>query len=245
MSRTVLFWLTLLSFVSGSTLLALAMKNHFGSPAGGTTEEESARDTDPLLRLPGADQPWLKSYELTERSERKIGTANLAGKIHVVSFFFASCPASCKTQNHHLAGLVREFEKDGVKFLAITCDPDTDSPAKLREYATTNFNAPRDSWYFLTGDLLYTRRIAAEVYGVALDRKTHVEKFILVDQQGEIRGRFAWADDVEFQKLKREIRELLKIGAKPPALEGEHTSDLAPTEQTNSAANNTAEKTAE
>ena len=219
MSRTVLFWFSVLMFACGGTILAIAVKNSLALRGDGTQVGEAFKDPEPLVRLVGADEPWLKSFELIERSERKIGTRELAGQIHVVSFFFASCPGSCKTQNHKLNDLVAEFDKQGVKFLAITCDPETDTPAKLREYASTNYNAPKDTWYFLTGDLLYARRIAAEIYGVSLDRKTHVEKFILVNREGKIIGKYAWAEDKELLALKREIKALL--AEKPKELPAE------------------------
>jgi len=206
MSRTVLFWLALLFFFAGSTLIYLGVKNAPRFTAGGT----SAEVTNPAVKnpTPKNKEEWLTKFELTERSERRIGSDDLAGQIHLVSFFFATCPGSCRTQNHHFAGLEREFGKQGVKFLAITCDPETDDPAKLREYAG-EFNAPKDSWYFLTGDLLYTRRIAAEIYGVALDRKEHVERFILVDRQGKIRGQYPWADAKKLSELRADLRTLL------------------------------------
>lgn len=204
MSRTVLFWLATLLFVCGGTLVWIGVKNadrFIG--AGGTSKATPA-----VYKIPKDQSKWLKEYQLTERSEKKIGTKELAGQIHVVSFFFASCPGSCRTQNHSLGGLEREFRKEGVKFLAITCDPETDDPAKLRDYAT-QFGAPADSWYFLTGELDYTKRVAGEVYGVLLDRKTHIERFLLIDRNGKKRGSYSWADARQLADLRQDIRTLL------------------------------------
>lgn len=206
MSRVVLFWLALLFFVAGTTLIWLGVKNADRVTAGGT---DTRVTPTPVIAPKGQKEKWLKEYELTERSERKIGSKDLAGEIHLVSFFFATCPASCRTQNQHFGDLEREFGKQGVKFVAITCDPETDTPEKLREYAQI-FDAPDDSWYFLTGDLTYTRRVAAEIYGVALDRKSHVERFILVDRKGKIRGQYSWADAAKLSELRADLRTMLK-----------------------------------
>jgi cytochrome oxidase Cu insertion factor (SCO1/SenC/PrrC family) len=220
MSRAALFWLALLFFVSGGTLIYLGVKN---APA--FTSVGTSKPAKTVAYKPSKDKSeWLTEYKLTERSERKIGTEDLAGKVHLVSFFFATCPASCRTQNQHFGDLEREFGKEGVKFVAITCDPETDTPEKLREYANI-FNAPKDSWYFLTGDLLYTRRIAGEVYGVALDRKTHVEKFILVDRAGKIRGRYSWADAAELAQLKRDVRTILADDAALTEMEKQQAAE--------------------
>lgn len=204
MSRMVLFWVAMLLFVCGGTLIWLGVKNADRFSAGATNNKA----TPAAYKIPKNKAEWLTEYELTDRSEKKIGSKDLAGQIHVVSFFFATCPGTCRTQNHNLSGIEREFRKDGVKFLAITCDPETDDPAKLREYAN-EFDAPEDSWYFLTGDLDYTRRVAGEVYGVMLDRQTHIERFILVDREGKIRGQYPWADPERLADLRKDIRALL------------------------------------
>lgn len=205
MSRAVLFWLATLLFVCGGTMIWLGVKNADRFTATGGTNKKA---TPAAYKIPKDPSKWLTEYELTDRSEKKIGTKELAGQIHVVSFFFASCKGTCRTQNHNLGGLEREFRKDGVKFLAITCDPETDDPAKLREYAT-EFQAPKDSWYFLTGDLDYTKRVAGEVYGVLLDRQTHIERFLLVDRKGKKRGSYSWADPKQLSELRQDIRTLL------------------------------------
>lgn len=202
----IFFWLALVLLVTGGTFIWLGVKYSNRFIAGQSEQPEIETPAKPLP--PGSEAPMLERFELTERSGKPIASEDLAGKINVVSFFFASCPASCRTQNHKLAELEREFGKQGVKFLAITCDPKRDTPEVLREYSQI-FNAPKDSWYFLTGDLTYTRRIAGEIYGVPLDEKSHVERFILIDKEGKIRGRFAWNDDKELSKLKSTLRDLV------------------------------------
>jgi cytochrome oxidase Cu insertion factor (SCO1/SenC/PrrC family) len=205
MSRAVLFWLATLLFVCGGTLIWLGVKNADRFTAVGGTNKPA---TPAAYKIPKDESKWLTEYQLTERSGRKIGTNQLQGQIHVVSFFFASCKGTCRTQNHNLGGLEREFRKDGVKFIAITCDPETDDTARLREYAS-EFQAPEDSWYFLTGDLTYTKRVAGEIYGVMLDRQTHIERFLLVDRKGKKRGSYSWADAKQLAELRQDIRTLL------------------------------------
>jgi protein SCO1 len=207
MTRMLLFWVALLFFVAGSTLIWLGVKNANRLTAGGT--DNPVASTTPVAGpSPNNREDWLTEYELTERSGRKFGSHDLEGTIHVVSFFFASCPGSCTTQNQVFGGLEREFGKQGVKFVAITCDPEVDTPDVLRAYADQR-RAPKDTWLFLTGELDYIRRVAAEIYGVALDRQVHVEKFLLVDESGKIRGQYAWADSKKLNELKADLRTLL------------------------------------
>ena len=71
---------------------------------------------------------------------------------------------------------------EGVRFVAISVDPETDTPERLREYAA-RFGADENQWLFMTGDLTYIRRIGAEVYRQPVDKKFHTERFMLVDRQ--------------------------------------------------------------
>jgi cytochrome oxidase Cu insertion factor (SCO1/SenC/PrrC family) len=104
--------------------------------------------------------------------------------------------------------LARAYAGQDVVFVAITCDPDTDSPERLREYAT-RLEAPQDNWLFLTGRLAYIRRVASEIFNVALDKQTHSEKFIVCDKAGEIRGRFLWNKLDEMAELRILVDQLL------------------------------------
>ena len=66
------------------------------------------------------------------------------------SFFFAQCPSTCYNQNMKLQQLQARFADRGLKLVSITCDPQTDTPAVLTEYARM-FNADQQHWHFLTG----------------------------------------------------------------------------------------------
>jgi cytochrome oxidase Cu insertion factor (SCO1/SenC/PrrC family) len=135
--------------------------------------------------------------------------------VYVTSFFFSSCPASCLRQNEKTRELQREFGKQGVQFVSITCDPEIDSPSRLREYAAKLQADPKE-WWMLTGDLTYIRRIASEIFQIALDKQTHSEKFFVTDKWGNIRGNYHWNQLAEMTELKTELKELL-AEQEPPA----------------------------
>jgi len=157
---------------------------------------------------PPEDEAWLSRFELTERSGETVSSEDLLGKPYVVSFFFSTCPSICKTQNRKLKELQDEFEGRGVRFLAISVDPETDTPEVLREYAA-RFGADADQWLFLTGDLTYIRRIGAEVFREPVAKQFHTERFTLVDAEGEIEGFYSWPERRQFAALKDKIRELI------------------------------------
>lgn len=172
-------------------------------PAG-IDEETLSRVGEKAERVEG----WMYEYALTERSGQSMGTAELAGQPHVVSFFFSTCPSVCKLQNEKMQQLQTEFAGQGIRFVAISVDPVVDTPEVLAEYAK-RYRADEDQWLFFTGDMTYIRRVAAEVYGVAVSEKFHTEKFILVNAEGDVVGYYTWTDPTQFQRLKKDIGRLL------------------------------------
>ncbi|MFM9115502.1 MAG: SCO family protein, partial [Planctomycetota bacterium] len=160
---------------------------------------------------------WLDEYQLLERSGKIFESRDLNGHVHVVSFFFASCPGPCTRQNNQLAILARELGPQGVTFLSITCDPKRDTPPVLKDYAA-KLNADPRQWLFLTGDLGLIRRVGAEKYSVPVDEMTHTEKFLVYDRWGQRRGHFNWNKADELNQLRLLVDQLLKE-TEPPAPE--------------------------
>lgn len=176
--------------------------------ADGDIDETEIESVEPSLP-PG--YTLMSSFELTERSGEQVTSEELLGQPYVVSFFFTTCPGTCMQQNQKLKELQDKFEGQGVRFVAISCDPETDTPEVLREYAA-RFGADEDQWLFMTGDLLYIRKVGAEVYSIGVDEKFHTEKFILVDAEGSVDGQYSWAEPRQFEKLTARIQEMITPG---------------------------------
>jgi len=72
----------------------------------------------------------------------------------VVNFIFTTCPTICPVLSATFAsfqrGLIAE-ELSEIRMVSISIDPEHDTPARLREYATTFDAGP--GWRFYTGDL--------------------------------------------------------------------------------------------
>ncbi len=145
---------------------------------------------------------------MTERSGETVNSEDLLGQPYVVSFFFSTCPSICVQQNQKLKELQDEFKGQGVRLIAISVDPETDTPERLREYAA-RFGADKDQWLFMTGDLDYIRRIGAEIYQQPVDKKFHSERFVLVDPKGAIEGFYSWPEKIQMNKLQEKIQQML------------------------------------
>ena len=158
---------------------------------------------------PPDDEEWLSRFELTERNGELVKSEQLLGQPYVVSFFFSTCPSICVQQNQKLRELQDAFEVEGVKFVAISVDPETDTPEVLTEYAA-RFGADSEQWLFMTGDLTYIRRIGGEIFRQPVNKQFHTERFVLVDPEGKIEGFYNWPEKPQFRKLQEKIREMIK-----------------------------------
>jgi cytochrome oxidase Cu insertion factor (SCO1/SenC/PrrC family) len=208
--------LAVLFLVMGATALWIGNKYARALTSSGS---QAAVDREYLKPPADAAQPWLEEFTLTERSGKPISSRELAGKVYVTSFFFSACPASCLQQNQTIRTIEQQYGPKGVKFVSITCDPEIDTPARLREYAD-KLGAGKDDWLFLTGELTYTRRIAGEIFRIPMDKQTHSERLFVTDKWGNLRGNFAWNKLDEVTALKLELDKLLAETAPPEEVPG-------------------------
>lgn len=212
MSKTGLFAVAVVLLAGGLLLIVpqLVGRNREAAPIAETKILGVEKDDS----FPSTEK-WLTKYTLTERSGKQFNSETLAGKVHVVNFFFTSCPVACPLQTQKVQELDREFGASGVHFLSITCDPDTDTAAVLQQFAK-KYDADPERWLFLTGDFPYIRRVAAEVYWSPLSERGHREDFVVVDKWGKVRGSFLWNHPEEIVKMKELLTTLL-AEEEPPA----------------------------
>src|SRR5262249_18056336 len=98
----------------------------------------------PVLLLAGCQGPSavlddygpVSDFALTERSERTVRRDDLAGKVWVAAFIFTNCKGHCVQLGASMAQLQHAFKNEpDVRLVSFSVDPETDTPARLREYA--------------------------------------------------------------------------------------------------------------
>jgi len=207
------FFLSLAAFLVSGCLfgvMAYRVVANLHDASTGAVGRGSQAVVDPEYQKIPADghADWMEGFTLTERSGKQVQWKELDGKVRITSFFFSSCPANCLQQNLKVLEIQRAYIGKDVVCVSITCDPDTDSPERLREYAD-KLEAPDEQWLFLTGRLIYIRRVAGELFGVALDKQTHSERLIVCDKWGNVRGAFLWNRLDEMAELRLLIDKLV------------------------------------
>ena len=152
---------------------------------------------------------WLKEFELTERSGKSIQSQDLRGEPYIACFFFSTCPGTCTRQSNQMQLLQNKFKGKPIKFVSISVDPEIDTPNVLSEYAD-KFQANKDRWLFLTGDMGYIIRIGTEKFFLSgVEKRGHPDKFCLVDAQGDLVGSYTWQAQAERDLLTAHANELL------------------------------------
>ncbi len=204
---TGIFVSAVLLILLGITMVWSAMNR---KPSHGSAPADGHDATDMIVKLDREIPP----FELTSAEEESFDTATLEGDVWIASFFFTSCPSICKMQNQQIAILQEEFADEGVKFVSITCDPDTDTPAVLRQYAES-FQAKPGVWTFLTGDMEKLKEITENSFQVMFETQTHSDRLMVIDKHGKLRGTFRATDDTDFRRAKKMLKELLAESFEP------------------------------
>lgn len=222
MNRTVVSLLAVLLVAAGILLLSRSQRPSVPEGQAGVAFVEQAdgkfvpasevraatRTIVPERKPKGSDDPWLKDFELTERSGKLVSSESFRGQPYVVGFFFATCPSVCVRQNEKFKTLQDKFQGQPIRLVEITCDPEVDRPEVLAEYAD-RFKADPEQWLFFTGDMGYIKRVGSEMFSIGIERRGHPEKFALVDASGKVYGLYTWSDPGQWQALQRDMAKLI------------------------------------
>lgn len=184
----------------------------------------------------------VPEFSLTERSGRQLTLADLRGKVWVANFIYTQCTETCPIQTAQLARVQAEFTgEESLRLVSITVDPERDTPAALSRYAE-RYGAHPDRWLFLTGDKRAIYRLAKEgfslgvvdpddqaqtsrylpLFGPTPALATHGSKglvihsarLVLVDRQARIRAYHLPNDEHSLQRLRENVRLLVREQAK-------------------------------
>lgn len=159
-------------------------------------QEQTA--TNPPPQSHGYDAPV---FVLTERSGKEVSTDDLTGKVWIASFVFTRCTMGCPQVTTTMARLQKELklsERDDLRLVTFTVDPERDGTDDLKKYAD-NFRADPTKWLFLTGKEKLVRLLLNKGFKIAAMKKDnpkpgdefdHSTKLLVIDKQSHIRGSF-------------------------------------------------------
>jgi cytochrome oxidase Cu insertion factor (SCO1/SenC/PrrC family) len=174
-----------------------------------------------LLRKPAPPAIPLENYgpapsfRLTSHLKRSFDSADLKGKVWVVSFVYTTCKDSCPMLGAQMKRLAQGMpDSQGFRMLSISVDPEKDTPERLARYAN-DLGVQDPRWFFLTGKKAEIKDLVAKGFRLASSRAAdgsevlHSSKLVLVDKQGIIRGYFDGLFGESAEIIRRAAGQLL------------------------------------
>ena len=157
----------------------------------------------------------IRPFTFVSQLGDTITNADVQQKIHVVDFFFTSCPSICPLVTAQMKRIYDHVADDpSILLISHTIDPKRDSVAILKKYAD-NLDIDHHKWLFLTGDKEDLMEIANEDYFIAaLDAPDapggfdHSGKIILLDRDAKIRGFCDGTDPASVDRFMKTIDQL-------------------------------------
>jgi protein SCO1 len=150
-------------------------------------------------------------FTLTDQSGQKVSMADQRGKLVLVTFLYTNCPDVCPliTQNLNQALQMLGPTRDDVRVLAVSVDPEGDTPQSVDKYAKTHHLLPEFHYLIGTRDELTQVWKDYDVAAVASDPALvdHTAYTMLVDRSGE--GRVVYDASVKARDVVHDVDELL------------------------------------
>ncbi|SDE47834.1 protein SCO1/2 [Pricia antarctica] len=99
----------------------------------------------------------------TTQNNSQIELKTLKGEVVVMVMIYTSCQAACPRLVADMRGIekqIPEAQKNKVKFVLVSIDPETDTPERLKEFSIEN-ELDSNQWVLLRGSEMDTREFAA------------------------------------------------------------------------------------
>jgi protein SCO1/2 len=167
----------------------------------------------------------VPDFALTDQDGKRINLKDYRGKALAVTFIYSRCPLPeyCILMSKHFSDLAIELKdsdlKDKIRLLSVSFDPQTDTPAKLKEYGRgylgQEAKADFTVWQLATGTDKEVRAVADFFglrYEVDANDKTqfnHSLRTVVVTPEGKVQKVFA-GNDWTSKDLLNELQATVK-----------------------------------
>jgi protein SCO1/2 len=139
-------------------------------------------------------------FALRDADGRTTSLSDLRGKVVVLYFIYASCPDVCPLLSEKIADIQQQINttpmRDIVEFVAVTTDPERDTPDVLRGYGPAHGLDPVNFLFLTSGiDHPTGTRELAKAYGLEFTPMSdgtlmHGLVTHVIDKSGNLRARF-------------------------------------------------------
>jgi protein SCO1/2 len=142
-------------------------------------------------------------------SGNAVTLSSLRGKVVVLSFLYTRCPDTCPITAAKFRSAQNTLGADGAQFVAVSVDPDGDTPAAVRAFSDKH--GLREGWRYLIGSRAQLQPVWT-AYGIGAFESAmgsgvdHNDAIFVIDRQG--RERELVHSDIEVSTLVRDLRLL-------------------------------------
>lgn len=158
----------------------------------------------------------IADFALVNQVGDTVTNANVSGKVYVADFFFTTCPTICPIMKKEMLRVYDAYkDQPNFKILSHSIDPTHDTQAVLKDYAEKLGAENANTWNFLTGDQEKIFELGQTSYltTAMADQAEpggflHSGAFLLIDQEGRIRGVY---DGTKADQVDRLISDIPKI----------------------------------
>ena len=174
-------------------------------------------------KLPLDKDLTKKSYNLINQEGEEVKFPEIIrGSITVLGFIYTHCPDICPMTTHNMYLTERELKKaniNDVKFVALSFDPDRDSPAVLKKFAEAR-ELDIKSWMLLTGEKNTVNELLKrfDVKAIKTDESVdeegnseysmmHTDRISLIDKNGRLKKNYK-GSTLNIEELVNDIKTL-------------------------------------
>jgi protein SCO1 len=160
----------------------------------------------------------IADFSLLNQLGDTLQREDVLGKVYVADFFFTSCPTICPVMKKEMLRVYEQFKTSpDFRILSHSIDPKHDTVEVLKDYAEKLGVSDASTWNFLTGDQEQIFELGQTSYlTTAMEDQQepggflHNGAFLLIDQQGRIRGVYDGTKSDQVDRLLADIPKLLK-----------------------------------
>jgi len=164
--------------------------------------------------LEGKDAP---DFTLTDAlSGKSVTLSSLRGRVVALAFLYTQCPDVCPVTAAKFRAVQRMIGTDTVEFVAVSVDPDADTPAAVRAFSDRHELSA--GWRYLIGPRSQLQAVWT-AYGVGAFaqptgmRVDHNDAIYVIDRNG--REREIVHSDITLNDLANDLRALAAEGPAP------------------------------
>ncbi|WP_028666341.1 SCO family protein [Runella zeae] len=158
----------------------------------------------------------IPDFKFINQEGDTVTAQNLKDKIYVADFFFTTCPTICPVMKKQMLKVYDKIKgQPDVAILSHTIDPQHDTPAVLKQYASDLGVKDAKQWMFVTGEREKIYDIGEHHYLVVAGADStapggyiHSGAFILIDKEKRVRGMYNGTDDQGTKRLLADIERL-------------------------------------